>query len=131
MMLFPYFLAIIITIIKVQDATSASYSNCRLMKGDVLLYHRRIKEDVTKHYSLHFASFPEILLDKRSFRNIPVISCIMCKDQSLKKALEPESECKVIGGGIGHTFVKFVLTSSRYHGFDYDIKIYGQKKLII
>ncbi|KAK5650772.1 hypothetical protein RI129_001801 [Pyrocoelia pectoralis] len=132
MMLFSYLAAIlIITLINVQDVTSASYSNCRLMKGDVLLYHRRIKQEMTKHYSLHFASYPEILLDKRSVKNIPVISCILCKDQNVKKSVQPESECKIIGGGIGHIFAKFAISSSTYNGYDYDIKIYGQKKLVL
>ncbi|KAK4881635.1 hypothetical protein RN001_004954 [Aquatica leii] len=117
------YLALLVVINFFQNAVFASFNNCRLLKGDVLLYHRRIKQDTTKHINIQFASYPEILLDKPG---LTVISCIACKDMSLKKKDIPESECKIIAGGIGHTFVKFALSSSRNYGHDFDIKVHSK-----
>ncbi|KAF5275838.1 hypothetical protein FQR65_LT04076 [Abscondita terminalis] len=121
-----FYVALLLAINFFQDAACASLNNCRLLRGDVLLYHRRIKQDITKHVSVQFASYPEILLDKP---RLNVITCISCKDMNLKKKDSPESECKIISGGIGHTFVKFAITSSRNYGHDFDIKVYGQRNL--
>ncbi|KAF5289633.1 hypothetical protein FQA39_LY14991 [Lamprigera yunnana] len=123
-MIVVYYIAILIVFNKFQLATLASINNCRVLKGDVLLYHRRVKEDSTKRFRLNFISYPEILLDKHKFS---VISCIMCKDLNIIKKEMKESECKIISGGVGYTFAKFAMSSTKHYGYDYDIKIYGQR----
>lgn len=56
--------------------------------------------------------------------HLKVINCIRCQD--LQKSSERgNSVCKVLSGGVGHTFVTILIISQPNTGYDYDVKIIG------
>lgn len=83
----------------------------------------------SRRFSLQLVSFPEVLIDIRHPKDSKVISCILCKDLLENATSITDSECRIFAGGIGHTFVKFCISSSPRNGYDYDIKIYGQDRI--
>lgn len=94
------------------------------MVSDKQLYHRRVQKDPSWGASRYVLRYPEVLIDRSAMVTPKVISCIRCQD--LQKLSQREnSACKVIAGGVGHTFVKMLIVSQPEAGYDYDIKIMG------
>lgn len=91
---------------------------------DKQIYHRRVQKDPSWGLSRYVLRYPEVLIDRSAMIVPKVISCIRCQD--LQKVSEREnSVCKVVSGGVGHTFVTMLITSKPNAGYDYDIKIMG------
>lgn len=88
------------------------------------LYRRRVQQQGGPLLYVETVRYPDIVIDRKDLRNPQVITCIQCKDLNQS---DPEgSQCKIVAGGVGYTFVKFKIIAQPHHGFVYDISVYGQ-----
>lgn len=97
-----------------------------LLFSDRQIYHRRVQKEASFGGAARYVlRYPEVLIDRDAIATPKVISCIRCQD--LQRQTEREnSVCKVVAGGVGHTFVTLLILSKPNAGYDYDVKIMGQ-----
>lgn len=97
---------------------------CNCIVLDKQIYHRRVQKEPSWGTSRYVLRYPEVLIDNINGSVPTVITCIRCQD--LQKLSERRnSVCKVLSGGVGHTFVTMLIMSQPNTGYDYDVKIMG------
>lgn len=83
-----------------------------------------MQKDPSWGASFHVLRYPEILIDRDAVLGRRVITCIRCQDLG-SPSQRAKSACKVVAGGVGHTFVKIAILAPMDGGYDYDVKILG------